>query len=301
MHWIYILQCEDDIIYVGETTRLFRRIKEHIIGNGGVNTSTWKPVSLVALYKVPNIENFINYHKNVINTQGDGDYDKWLLYNFEEYTISDYNQDEDKDIVECSNLECENNIVECMMINNKQNWNKFKGGKYINDNNNYKFPDNEYIKELPLCKCGLPCDIKKSNKNNYLYFRCAKNNIWDGLTDYLEKFNKYGFYVENDACNFFKEYKKDKFIRSNNYNDNINKLIENTKWLRKVENTDRYQPMQCKGGCKKGLYYSKIKYNDNKLDFVFRNDTELYLCYDCFIDKYDKLKNKYSEKVTSWF
>jgi hypothetical protein len=28
VHWIYVLECEDYYIYVGETTRLFRRFNE---------------------------------------------------------------------------------------------------------------------------------------------------------------------------------------------------------------------------------------------------------------------------------
>ena len=292
MHWIYILQCEDDIIYVGETTRLFKRIKQHITGNGGDNTSTWQPESLVALYKVPNVQNFINYNKNVINALGDGDYDKWLLYNFEEYPVF-YDEEEDKEIVDCDNLECENNIVECLMVNNKENWNKFRGGKYVKFNsNNTKCPVNEYIKELPLCDCGLPCDIKKNNEKNYLYFRCAKKNIWDGLTDYLEEFEDYGFSVENDACKFYQEYKKDKFLRSNNYDKTLNEYnkLKNSMWLRKIENTEEYEPMECIGGCKKGLYYSKIKYKD----------TELFLCYDCFVNNQEELKDKYDDKMEIW-
>ena len=41
MHWIYILQCNDGVFYVGETTRLYRRFWEHECGNGGLNTSIY--------------------------------------------------------------------------------------------------------------------------------------------------------------------------------------------------------------------------------------------------------------------
>ena len=60
------------------------------------------------------------------------------------------------------------------MINKKENWEKVRGGKYTNFDVNYKYPQNENIKNLPLCNCGLPCDIKKNDEHNYLYFRCAK-------------------------------------------------------------------------------------------------------------------------------
>ena len=66
MHWVYILRCrcEDDPqdrrqdrIYIGETERLFRRLKEHITGHygtasGSVTTSNNRPIRLIGLYKV---------------------------------------------------------------------------------------------------------------------------------------------------------------------------------------------------------------------------------------------------------
>jgi len=286
MHWIYILKCQDDYIYVGETRRLFRRIHEHISGNGGDNTSTWEPESLVAIYKVPHIENFINYNKNVTNALNGNDYDKWLLYNFNKVL---YDEECDTDIVKCRFLECENNIIECMMINNKDNWNKFRGGKYVKFNTNDKFPINEYIKELPLCKCGLPCDIKKNDEKNYLYFRCSKKNIYPDLIDRFKNDEDYSFPVENKACNFFKEYKKDIKFRSTINNDTIelyNKLVKKSLWLRYVQNVNQYNSMNCVGNCNKGLIYSKMQ--DNSI--------ELYLCHDCFINKNNELKDKYEEK-----
>jgi predicted GIY-YIG superfamily endonuclease len=55
MKWVYILKCEDDHFYVGETSRLYRRFWEHQSGNGGVNTSILKPQQIVAIYKVDTI------------------------------------------------------------------------------------------------------------------------------------------------------------------------------------------------------------------------------------------------------
>lgn len=34
MHWVYILLCDDDYYYVGETSRLYRRLWEHQGGIG---------------------------------------------------------------------------------------------------------------------------------------------------------------------------------------------------------------------------------------------------------------------------
>ena len=37
MRWIYVLKCYENVIYVGETTRLFKRLLEHKNGNGAGN------------------------------------------------------------------------------------------------------------------------------------------------------------------------------------------------------------------------------------------------------------------------
>ena len=48
MRWVYILKCEDDIYYCGETERLYRRFWEHQNGNGSLNTSIYTPEKVVA-------------------------------------------------------------------------------------------------------------------------------------------------------------------------------------------------------------------------------------------------------------
>lgn len=49
--WVYILKCRNEQYYVGTTTRLYRRILEHINGNGSLITSNSPPIKLLALYK----------------------------------------------------------------------------------------------------------------------------------------------------------------------------------------------------------------------------------------------------------
>ena len=46
MRWIYILKCEDDYFYVGETARLYRRFWEHTAGIGGINTQIFTPLKI---------------------------------------------------------------------------------------------------------------------------------------------------------------------------------------------------------------------------------------------------------------
>ena len=53
------------------------------------------------------------------------------------------------------------------------------------------------LTKLPICKCGLPCDIKCKD-NSYLYFRCCKKNMWNDLE---ELFN-----LKKKPCDFYKEF-----------------------------------------------------------------------------------------------
>ena len=67
MLWVYILECENGVFYVGQTKRLFRRFWEHENGNGGINTSTNTPRKIVAIYKVATLCKFIEYDNIIIN------------------------------------------------------------------------------------------------------------------------------------------------------------------------------------------------------------------------------------------
>ena len=277
MRWVYILRCEDNYYYVGETTRLYRRFWEHSKGCGGLNTSIYRPQGIVAIYKVNNLGKFFEYNNNVIDTinnnytvYNQNGYDMWLLKKFNNDIDYDYNH-----------LDAENNITECLMINNKDNWEKIRGGKYTRFDIEYKFPINDYIKELPICNCGLPCDIKQNEDNNFLFFRCAKKNMWDGFKEQFD--------VEY-PCNFYMEYLKDKKIRLEenkrfeNRKNTLKELVRKSFWLKNIPECDDINPDVCIGGCNKGYVYNKISYSYK----------ERTLCYDCFIDKNEELSKKYN-------
>jgi predicted GIY-YIG superfamily endonuclease len=224
VHWIYILRCESDIIYVGETKRLFKRFWEHTGGRGSVNTSKYKPIELVAIYKINTILDFMYYNYEVIK-------DKYNYSSLKTFGV-------DKGYT--TFLDAENNITERMMIRYNtigNDWTKIRGGKYTKNNIFYRngisyedfkidknnigkvsvhdikeCPSNLYIEKLPCCECGYPCDIKVGKNhfkpqgfNLYLYFRCAKKNIWEGLKDTLK--------VDVLPCNFYQEYILDKKYR----------------------------------------------------------------------------------------
>mgnify|MGYP001288754881 CR=1 FL=1 len=57
MHWIYVIECENNIIYVGETHRLFSRLKEHCKKHtGSVTTHSVVPKKLIGLFRLENIK-----------------------------------------------------------------------------------------------------------------------------------------------------------------------------------------------------------------------------------------------------
>lgn len=47
MHYVYILRCADDALYVGETRDLVARVLTHQAGEGSGFTRTRRPVTLV--------------------------------------------------------------------------------------------------------------------------------------------------------------------------------------------------------------------------------------------------------------
>ena len=271
---IYILSCENDYYYVGETKRLYRRFWEHQDGLGGLNTSTYKPIKIIAIYKVNTICKFLdynNYVNQIINGTWHTNYKHFKLKYFNDECEENHN----------GNLYAENNITECLMIHNKDKWNKIRGGKYTRFDIKYNYPVNDYIKDLPLCNCGLPCDIKKNEDKNFLYFRCAKKNIWDKL---IKEFD-----IDNKPCNFFIEYIKDKTLKleeNNKFQEKnliLKELLKKSYWLDNVEINDENNLIQCIGDCDRTSKDIKLSYNYEK-----RN-----LCFDCFIEKNEELSKKY--------
>lgn len=195
MHWIYILRCED-YFYVGVTSDLKKffdnkyQEKKNIL-----NPSTYSLEEIVAIYKVNAICKFLDYNEYVSKIKDGVSND-----NYKEFKLRDFNNGNDEYNYDhrAANLLAENNIADCLMIHKKEIWNKIRGGKYARFDIEYKYPDNNYIKDLPLCNCELPCDVKKNEDKNYLYFRCAKKNIREEIN------------IVDESCNFFMEYTKDK-------------------------------------------------------------------------------------------
>lgn len=282
MRWVYILRCEDDYYYVGETSRLYRRFWEHQEGMGGLNTSIYIPEEIVAIYKVDTLCKFIEYNdyvNKIIDGNGYESYKGFKLRDFND-ECEEYKYDK---------LEAENNIAECLMIHKKDEWNKIRGGKYTRFDIEYKYPNNDYIKNLPLCKCGLPCDIKKNEDKNYLFFRCSKKNMWD---KFKEEFD-----IEDEHCTFFREYTKDKQLKleeNKNFEDRsktLKELFKKSFWLNNVEEETDDEVGECVS-CDKYVWSDRQgNYKNNGIEY---NSRRLLLCFDCFIEKNEELSQKYN-------
>ncbi len=276
MFWIYILRCEDDYYYVGQTSRLYRRFWEHNGGNGGANTSNYVPEEVVAIYKVSTLCKFFEYDRVVTNQIYD------IYFNNVCKQLEDFNMPEEDDNYDKSDAEfVENDIAECLMINNKDTWDKIRGGKYTRFDVNYKFPVNSYVNNLPLCNCGVPCDIRKNEEHNYLYFRCPKKNFWDNLKD---KFD-----IDDEPCNYFMKYTKDIEYKKEQelLKSRVFKLVSISPWLKELVGC---QFEFCVGGCGKEFNsYGTVRYSRRAIN----------LCFDCFIDKNDELAKKYTKPVSN--
>ena len=209
VHWIYILECNDNFIYVGETECLYKRLTQHIKGRGAKNTHIHVPQKLIGLYKVYDNFSFYQYNSAIQhNINVKNIIDNWGF--------------------EGDNLFIENRFTERLFYERRNNheygtgneWYRIRGGKYTRDNLDesmfhaktlcerpnripgslimttpiYKIPENE-IDDRPICFCGMPSEVKLSNDKTKIYFVCATKNVWDTF------FN--GIQV-NKPCDFWK-------------------------------------------------------------------------------------------------
>lgn len=190
MHWVYIINCENNIIYVGETKNLYSRLHQHTNNKGSKHTIENKPQSLSGLYKVQGHYRLLLYNREIEKENPDLNKMKELLESFDETVWIN------KDWA----LALENFLTEYLLHNNLHVY----GGKYVNDN---KFTlsrhyDVEELKKVPLCNCGLPAEIRcvKNNKYYKLYFTCCIKNVWSSMRNDFKVLNI------NEPCNYYWEY-----------------------------------------------------------------------------------------------
>lgn len=263
VHWVYIIECEDEFLYVGETTRLYRRMNEHQSGGGSINTGKHKPVCLVGLYKVADNQSFLQ-HKYYINN---GFYDK--------ETIRNWGKDD------CNFLEVENHFTELLMrlrtkedddfMFNDAKWWKVRGGKYTKNmfegtKNPISHIKDENIIDRPCCDCQYPAEVKLSKDGNCIYFVCALKNAWKDFSPGLD-------YAE--PCDFYQVYKDDSILKKKHIETMI-KLRE--LWCQNLP-SEFDVCIQCK----------RVDYT-----MVYTHGKRRQICEPCFGNHYEELKKKYT-------
>lgn len=272
MKWVYILQCDNGYFYVGETSRLYRRIWEHENGMGGLNTYIHAPEKIVAIYPVHRLNKFFDYINLIKSKKYNIYFDRRIRF------MENFNNDEDEYY---DSLMVENNITEKMMLDNQENWKKIRGGKYVRFDVEYKFPHNNFVKELPNCYCGFPCDVKQNEENNFLYFRCAKKNMWEQMRQVFD--------IDDKPCDFFMKYKNNSEYESEyeKLKLKVKMLTSKSDWLKNL--IDGHYEF-CVGGC--GKEYDE----DNTVRYSRK---AINLCFDCFIEKNEQLAKKYNQDNSS--
>ena len=180
MHWIYILKCgeKNDKIYVGETKRLYKRLKEHCEKEtGSVTTHFFQPNQIIGLYKVE--DDFLLIENHLQSTKGNK-------------------------VTKASALALENTITEMCMLSLAEKWDNVFGGKYHVGFRPASHPCEDKEFNRPFCKCKMPADIKEFNGKPY--WRCSKKNIWSKLQDYATDDLEFVSQYECEPCNFYKDF-----------------------------------------------------------------------------------------------
>ena len=273
MRWVYILECCGGYFYVGETKRLYRRMWEHSLGRGGANSLDLCPESIVAIYKVHHIVKFVEVLHETANRNN-------IYFNRTERLVKTFDDyDEKADCEQKSDaLFVENHITERLMSSLGSRWRQVRGGRYVRRDCNYQKPNDPFESKLPLCNCKLPCDVAKNHTGNYLYFRCAKKNMWDGLAEAMED----SIDVDGEACDFFAKHvpNPEDEAHRRQLKRTITGLSARSPWLASL--VGMYE--HCVGGCGKGYDgYNTVRYWGKAIN----------LCFDCFMTKHTTLADKY--------
>jgi hypothetical protein len=282
VHWIYVLECDDDYIYVGETTRLFRRFDEHLKGRGGSNTTKHKPNKLIGLYKGNENYSFMIYRDTIQS----GEYNRFIVDDWENDCYSN------------NYLHIENHITERYLYERRENdcygggseWYKVRGGKYTREKMDetvagYKWASEkdgrtfmsknpiedipvDSIVDRPLCKCNYPSEVKLSKDKSKIYFVCSLKNVWKDFYSYLQI---------DTPCDFWKLYTEDSEVK---LQYEVIKIRSNENWVLNIPYKTYSSDISC-------VSCNKFKYIE-----IF-NRGKRRVCQSCMFTKYDYLKEKY--------
>lgn len=285
VHWIYILECEDGFIYVGQTIHLYARLTQHIGGRGSKNTHNHMPQKLIGLYKVNDNQSFYDYRSKIKNNI------------FDINIIKTWGSSGD-------NLLIENRFTERLFYERRNNheygtykeWYRIRGGKYTRDNLNQsmnyammmcKNPNriagtlsmttpingllSDDIVDRPLCKCNMPSEVKLSKDKTCIYFVCSLKNVWDDF---------YSWIKVSEPCDFYMVYSDDKIIKAEW--DIAKRNISNEQWSTNLPSTRLHNPDPC-------IKCKRVKYIPMHTWYYYRR-----VCQSCMVHKYDEIKGEYS-------
>jgi predicted GIY-YIG superfamily endonuclease len=204
--WIYVLDCEDGRKYVGQTSRLNARLKEHVFGEGAHYTRLFKPVRITAIYRSKDNTSYVNFRESVRNNE----YNPLILYKWNEGYA-------DNNLIE-------QNITELMMYHQIRDGRydaKIRGGKYCRVEMSGIPPgiNVDRINDRPECHCGLPAEVKLRNKRQ-IQFVCPRQNFseWN--------FVDYGDIPLTTPCRFSQFYTDDEKLRDRYNNELRHKFNE---------------------------------------------------------------------------
>ena len=171
--WVYSLECEDKVIYVGETDSIFIRLNQHYLSKGSKVTKKHRPIRLLGLYKVS--DSFRNYNQCLKKLGGDNkklnEKLEYLIFRLFEKHFPNYT------VYGASH---------CRLIDNLIHERQLR----------------PFCPVRPVCKCGIPCNWDKEN----LFWVCCKSDI-----EWTSRYYKtYDILPENffptDSCDFKKTY-----------------------------------------------------------------------------------------------
>lgn len=146
MHWVYVIACEDDVLYVGETTQLVTRLRAHFKGQGSVCTRTHKPLYVTGLYRVGRHASYRDGCDIHLQKPADKPNALWLEQRF----------------VEEMRRVCSAKVV---------------GGSFPSTQKQYKPLASSADESVVFCDCNVPCEIVKE-EDVFVHVCAARNVTW---------------------------------------------------------------------------------------------------------------------------
>jgi len=191
MHWIYLINCENNVVYVGETKNLYSRLNQHVGKRGSKHTIQNKPTSLCGLYKVHSYYRFLKYCEECDKDEPSYEKIQELL---DEFAMVEWNNKDWARYIE-------DFMTEIMMQYDDITT---YGGKYVTENRDdldTVFEMKE-LNRIPLCDCGFPAEIKISKTPRYykLYFMCSMKNAWSSMREQYQRL------MIEEPCGFYQEF-----------------------------------------------------------------------------------------------